>query len=115
MSRHVTYRGVTVDMEAMVRENEKSVAVGNMKVNAKGDQLGKGSQVTRTADQIARDNHRVQAAVIKTGLKGKQPIAEDITFEKPKNSKEPKKSQTSSAVKEKELPSGDIIIEDSKE
>lgn len=114
MSRHVSYRGVTIDMEALSRENEKTVAIGNMKVNAKGDQLGKGASVTKTADQIARENHRVQSAIINTGLKGKPPTVDGISLDKPVTQPKVTKAQTpvSTKKKEVELPSGDIIIED---
>ena len=109
MTKHVTYRGVTMDMDSMRRENEKTPAIGNMKVNAKGDQI-KGGLVTRTADQIARDNHRVQSAVVSTGLKGKQPTATGITVDAPATpAKAPVKATKS---KEIELPSGDIIIQE---
>ena len=112
MSRHTSYRGLTIDMETMARENEKSVAIGNMKVNAKGDQLGRGGSVTRTADQIARDNHRKQTAITTSGLKGAVPSADGISFEAPKPAKA--KSQPVQATvnkKEIELPNGDIISE----
>ena len=66
MSKHVTYRGTTIDMDSLSRENEKTTAIGNMKVNARGDQINRG-QITKTADQIARENHRVQSVVVKTG------------------------------------------------
>lgn len=111
MSRHVSYRGVTIDMEALSRENEKSVAVGNMKVNARGDQLGRGAAVTKTADQIARENHRVQSAIVNTGLKGKQPVADNIQLDK-KAPKVSKAEPTPVKTKEVELPSGDIVIEE---
>lgn len=112
MVKHVTYRGVTIDMDSMRRENEKTPAMGNMKVNAKGDQI-KGGTVTRTADQIARDNHRVQSAVVSTGLKGKQPTPVGITIDNPvKPVKEPVKTTKS---KEVELPNGDIVIEGDKD
>lgn len=107
MSKHITYRGTTIDMEALRCENEKTVAIGNMKVNARGDQINRG-MVTKTADQIARENHRIQTAVVSTGLKGRQPVAPTPTVldQKPVKPKQTKKQV------EKELPSGDIIIED---
>jgi hypothetical protein len=111
MSRHTTYRGLTIDMESLTRENEKSVAIGNMRVNAKGDQLGKGGFVTRTADQIARENHRVQSAVVNTGLKGKMPVSEVVSFEAPKPTKAKPVQATVTKPKETELPNGDIIAE----
>jgi len=107
MSRHVTYRGVTIDMEALTRENAKTVAIGNMKVNAKGDQLGRNGEVTKTADQIAREKHRVQSAVVHTGLKGKQPQVENVSIDPPAKAAPKVEKKT----KEVELPSGDIVIE----
>lgn len=108
MSKHVSYRGVTMDMDSLRRENEKTTAIGNMKVNARGDQI-KGGVITKTADQIARENHRVQSAVVSTGLKGKQPTATGITVDPPKPAvKTPVKA---TKTREVELPSGDIIIE----
>lgn len=114
MSRHVTYRGVSVDMESLRRENEHTPAMGNMKVNAKGDQISKGI-VTKTVDQVARENHRVQSTIVNTGLKGKQPETTNISLEI-ETPKSPKPVKTPVAAtkpaKEKELPSGDIVIED---
>lgn len=112
MSRHVSYRGVTIDMDSLRRENEKVPAIGNMKVNAKGDQINRGV-VTKTADQIARENHRVQSAVVNTGLKGKQPDTEGISVEpgKVEGRTARVKATVEKKVVERELPSGDIIIE----
>lgn len=108
MSRHVTYRGTTIDMEALRRNNEKTVALGNMKVNARGDHISQG-KITKTAEEIARENHRVQSTVLNTGLKGPAPEIED---NKPQRAKPSATAASkSSKVVEKELPSGDIVIE----
>lgn len=116
MSRHVTHRGITVDMDSMRRENEKVPAIGNMSVNAKGDQI-KGGKVTKTADELARERGRVQSAVVQTGLKGPMPQIENINLDTPKAATKTPVAATTKAkeVKEKELPSGDIIIEDTNE
>lgn len=110
MSKHVSYRGKTIDMESMSRENAQVPAVGNLRVNARGDQI-KGGQVTKTADQIARENHRVQSVVVSTGLKGKQPVAATQILEQPKPEQSKPAKATKSITKEVELPSGDIVVE----
>lgn len=110
MTKHVSYRGVTIDMDSMRRENEKSVAVGNMSVNAKGDQI-QGGMVTKTADQIARENHRIQSAIVKTGLKGPIPAAPTPILEAPKKAA-PKPVKPTIKTKELEMPNGDIIVGD---
>jgi hypothetical protein len=100
-----------MDMDSMRRENEKTTAIGNMPVNARGDQI-RGGKITKTADQIARENHRVKTAVVKTGLKGKMP-SEPAALEAPKKVKAvPEEKKAASKTKEVELESGDIIIED---
>ena len=114
MSRHVTYRGTTIDMDSFRRENEKVSAIGNMAVNAKGDQISRNT-VTKTSEQIARENHRVQTAIVSTSLKGKHPTSPETTIEVPAT-KPKKTAAVDKKSKEVELPSGDIIIqEDSNE
>lgn len=111
MSRHVTYRGASIDMDAMRRENEKVTALGNMNVNARGDQLARGGSIAKTADQIARENHRVQSAIIQTGLKGPMPESPATVIKetiKPTTQKPVPKKQ----AKETELPNGDIQVDD---
>jgi hypothetical protein len=119
MSKHVTYRGVTIDMDSLRRENEKTPAIGNMKVNAKGDQLAQGGAVAKTAEQLARENHRVQSAIVATGLKGAQPDTSGINLNAQATGKSiktnPVQPKSVTKTKEIELPSGDIIIEDDNE
>ena len=112
MSRHVTYRGTTIDMESLARENEHVPAIGNQKVNARGDQINRG-QVTKTADQIARENHRVQSVVVNTGLKGNAPVTPEVQLDIPKPPKvEKSEKPAKAAAQETELPNGDIIVGD---
>jgi len=97
-------------MDTIRRENEKTPALGNMGVNAKGDKITRGGTIARTADQIARDNHRVQSSVIHTGLKGS---VTELPATQTDNVKTPAKSTVlAKKIKEKELPSGDIVVED---
>lgn len=111
MSRHVTYRGTTIDMDSMRRENEKTVALGNMGVNAKGDKI-RGGVVTKTADEIARENHRIQSVITNAGVKGPMPATPPgVIMDSPKAEPKVTKVAAKPTRKEKELPSGDIVIE----
>ena len=87
--------------------NEKVTALGNMGVNAKGDKIGSAGKIAKTADQLARENHRVQSAIVHTGLKG--PMPESVATVD--QTKQPVKATVKKTV-EKELPSGDIVIEE---
>ena len=48
-------RGKEVDMEKLNLKNETTPAVGNMKVNARGDELGPGGKIVRTREEILKD------------------------------------------------------------
>jgi hypothetical protein len=48
-------RGKEIDMEKMSMRFEKTPAVGNMKVNARGDEIGEGGKVVRTREQVLAD------------------------------------------------------------
>lgn len=107
MSRHTSYRGTTIDMDTMRRENEKVPALGNMNVNAKGDRMGRAGTITKTADQLARENHRVQTTVVQAGLKGPVPDAPVLAADQTKVVTKPVPAKT-----EVELPNGDIVVGD---
>jgi hypothetical protein len=52
---HTSMRGKEIDMEKMSMRFEKTPAVGNMKVNARGDEIGEGGKVIRTREQVLAD------------------------------------------------------------
>ncbi len=110
MSKHTSYRGATIDMNTLRRENEKTIALGNMGVNARGDKV-EGGVITKTADELARENHRIPTAIMRTGLKGPIPDESKEAFaEINKSASKPVKEKASK--KEKELPNGDIVDTD---
>jgi len=51
-------RGKEIDMEKLNLRNETIPAVGNMKVNARGDEIGKGGKVVRTREEILKDYYK---------------------------------------------------------
>jgi hypothetical protein len=48
-------QGKQVDMHKLVMQNEMTVAVGNVKVNARGDELGPGGQIIRKREDVLRE------------------------------------------------------------
>ena len=53
-----TYRtasGKIIDMDAMVLQNETTLAVGNNPVNARGDEIGPNGEIVKTKNEIAAD------------------------------------------------------------
>jgi hypothetical protein len=47
-----TMQGRAIDMDKLRSQNELTPAVGNMKVNARGDEIGKGGKIVRTREQV---------------------------------------------------------------
>jgi hypothetical protein len=48
-------RGKEIDMVRLVKQNEMAVAVGNAKVNARGDKLGPNGAIVKTREQIVSE------------------------------------------------------------
>jgi hypothetical protein len=52
---YTSLRGKEIDMEKLGLKNELTPAVGNLSVNARGDELGPGGKIVRTREQILQD------------------------------------------------------------
>ena len=65
MSKRVyaTANGKRINIDAIVAQNEESIAVGNMRVNARGDELGPGGRIERTRDKIMADYYKLNTPV----------------------------------------------------
>lgn len=57
-----TYRGHELDMQALALQNENTIAIGNVKMNARGDLLGRGGIIVKTREQIVREHLDAQQA-----------------------------------------------------
>ena len=60
---HRTARGDAVDMDMIRLANESTIAIGNMKTNARGDQLGPGGKVVKSRAQVMQEYHRLNTSV----------------------------------------------------
>jgi hypothetical protein len=47
-----TMQGREVDMDQLLQKNETVPAVGNVRMNARGDELGQGGKIIRTREEI---------------------------------------------------------------
>jgi hypothetical protein len=47
--------GKTVDMDMLRQKNELTPAVGNSRVNARGDELGAGGKIVRKREDVLKD------------------------------------------------------------
>jgi len=62
-----TYRtalGKHVDIDSLRLANEGTIAIGNMKVNARGDELGPGGEVVRTRNEVMDEYYRLHGSTV---------------------------------------------------
>jgi hypothetical protein len=52
MAKYRSMQGKEVDMDKLMRQNELMPAIGNVKVNARGDELGPGGRIVRKREDI---------------------------------------------------------------
>jgi len=50
-----TMQGKVIDLEKLMRQNELTPAVGNMKVNARGDEIGQGGKIVKKREDIVAE------------------------------------------------------------
>ena len=53
--QHKSMRGRVVDMDLLRKKNELTPAVGNARVNARGDELGPGGKIIRKREDIIKE------------------------------------------------------------
>ena len=56
-------QGKQIDMDLLRQKNELTPAVGNAKVNARGDELGPGGKITKTREQVLADYQKEHPGV----------------------------------------------------
>ena len=115
MSKHRSMRGEPIDLQKLAAESEKSITVGNTKTNARGDVLGKGGKVVKSAESVAREHYNKNnpKAVKVTGLGGDE-IKKQIEDDWDEPVIEEKEAPKKTAPKSKPAPKADATKEESK-
>lgn len=120
MATRKTNRGASIDIDALIaKHNPSSPAVGNMKINAKGDQLGANGEVVKKNEQRVREYYRDNPkSSTRTSLKdsrdapslpqAKKPAKPDMpVIDEPDEFDAPSEAEPL-GYKEVEMPNGDI-------
>ena len=56
-------RGKKIDMNLLQKKNELTPAVGNARMNARGDEIGKGGKIVRKREDIVKEYYGQQGTV----------------------------------------------------
>lgn len=77
--------GKNVDLDLLISRNELTPAVGNARVNARGDELGPGGRIVRKREDVLKDYYNSGTAMV------------DEKVKKQKNNPEPEVSGATAA------------------
>ena len=56
MAIYKTMQGKELDMNKLSNQNEMTIAVGNVRVNARGDELGPGGKIIKKVEDAVRES-----------------------------------------------------------
>ena len=62
---YTSVRGKEIDMERLSLKHETEPAVGNARMNARGDELGAGGKIVKTREQILQEYYNNNPRAIK--------------------------------------------------
>lgn len=69
-------RGQLIDMDAVQHTNAEVIAVGNMSVNARGDELGPGGKVVKTRNEVMKAHYSKLHTMVPTASDA--PLTPDV-------------------------------------
>tara|TARA_B100002019_G_C21272271_1_gene603048 strand:+ start:4147 stop:4497 length:351 start_codon:yes stop_codon:yes gene_type:complete len=95
-----TLQGKQVDMDLLRQKNELTPAVGNMRVNARGDELGPGGKIVRSREEILRDYYKSAPGMPDEQLSSNNEITEQQVT--PKNTKKRVKQTKEEWIEDKD-------------
>ncbi len=84
-----TAKGAQIDMLKIINQNEMTIAVGNMGVNARGDKLGPGGAIVKKREEIVGnaaipDQTSVKAQPVQESKpEVRQPTVKDVSYMDP--------------------------------
>jgi ribosomal protein S17E len=64
-------QGREVDMEKLMRQNELMPAIGNVRVNARGDELGPGGKIIKKREDVLAEYYENNPKAVPESVKAK--------------------------------------------
>jgi hypothetical protein len=107
--------GKNIDLDLLISRNELTPAVGNAKVNARGDELGPGGQIVRKKENVLKDYYAQQPGMAEESVLKQAPeVAEEVVVVVVKQETEKSKPTTAQLDKWIEDDDGNFIQDKSK-
>jgi len=64
-SAYRTMQGKEIDLDKLRNRNELTLAVGNARVNARGDEIGPGGKIIRKREDVMKDYYQGRSDAVK--------------------------------------------------
>jgi hypothetical protein len=116
-----TMQGRQIDMDKLRSQNELTPAVGNMKVNARGDEIGPGGKILRTREQIVStyyDNNPkatpdtdVPSSTVNVQTRTQNPPSQTMRIEDTPVSEVVQEAPAEDVVKTQEAPAEEEVLD----
>ena len=74
-------QGKSIDMDLLRQRNELTPAVGNVRVNARGDELGAGGKIIKKREEVLRDFYDDNVEPTQFEASEKEPVVEEPAVE----------------------------------
>ena len=101
--QHRSMRGKVVDMDLLRKRNELTPAVGNARVNARGDELGPGGQIVKKREDVVAEHYKVAGSVADSSGRTKTAVQEEAEVA-PVVEQEPVKKTVTRTTKKADSP-----------
>lgn len=75
---HRTMQGKIIDLDKLMSQNELMPAIGNMKVNARGDELGPGGKIIKKREDVVAEYYEDNP-----NARGRKAAASAVVEDKP--------------------------------
>jgi len=108
---YTSMRGKNIDLDLLRKRNELTPAVGNARVNARGDELGPGGKIVRSRENVVKDYYQNNPSAVPNHVKRKEVTEE--TAETLLEETENKTRSRATSRRKKEEESSNEWIEDS--
>ena len=92
--------GKSVDMDLLRQRNELTPAVGNVRVNARGDELGPGGKIIKKREEVLRDYYEDNVDTTEFETPTANPVTEPVVepeLQEKVEIEEPKKTSSTKA------------------
>lgn len=101
---YTSMRGKNIDLDLLRKRNELTPAVGNARVNARGDELGPGGKIVRSRENVVKDYYQNNPNAVPNHVKRKEVTEETAETLLEETENKTKTRTTSRRKKEEESP-----------